>query len=57
MDKKDEQIMKLNADLAWCVDVLERIDTILKADHIQLQEQVDGIIWLVKQGLKVKRED
>jgi hypothetical protein len=42
--------------LAWCVDILKRIKQVVESDEpndIKCQQ----ISWLVKQALKVERED
>jgi hypothetical protein len=45
----------LISDLNWCVDILKRIDEILKKPNIS-DGDLSAIHWLVKQGLKVERE-
>jgi hypothetical protein len=52
----DEENLIKNADLAWCIDVLERINTILKKPDLDKMD-IQQIHWLVKQGLKVVKED
>lgn len=42
-------------DLNWCIDILKRIDDILKKNNIS-ESDLSQIHWLVKQGLKVVRE-
>lgn len=49
-----EKISK--ADLSWCIDILERIDCILKKENVSIND-LSQVQWLVKQGLKVNRED
>jgi hypothetical protein len=44
------------ADLSWCIDILERIDYILKKKNVS-DGDLSQVHWLVKQGLKVKREN
>jgi hypothetical protein len=51
----DEELIK-NADLVWCIDILERINSILKKPDINKMD-LQQIQWLVKQGLKVVKED
>lgn len=51
----EKSIIK-DADLAWCIDVLERINTILKKPDLDKMD-IQQIQWLVKQGLKVNKED
>lgn len=57
MEEKTKQTLKLTADLAWCTDILERVKAIIDADYITPEEKIDGIAWLINQGLKVKREE
>ena len=42
--------------LSWTTDILRRIDDILKSDN-QDSDKINMIKWLVKQALKVERED
>jgi hypothetical protein len=44
------------ADLSWCIDILERIDQILKKPKVS-ESDLSQVHWLVKQGLKVKKEN
>lgn len=44
------------ADLSWCIDILERIDQILKKSTLS-DSDLSQVHWLVKQGLKVKKEN
>jgi hypothetical protein len=43
-------------DLDWCVDIFKRIDDILKKPNVSVSD-LSQIHWLVKQGLKVEREE
>lgn len=43
-------------DLNWCIDILKRIDEILKKSNVS-ESDLSQIHWLVKQGLKVQKED
>jgi hypothetical protein len=43
------------ADLNWCLDILRKIDDILKKPNLTTAD-INGVHWLVKQGLKVERE-
>jgi hypothetical protein len=59
MEDKDNQILKLTNDVSWCINILERIDEFLSnqsPDEFTV-EDLRAIEWLVKQGLKVRRED
>lgn len=50
------QELKKTADLNWCIDILKRIDDILKKSNVS-ESDLSQIHYLVKQGLKVERED
>lgn len=52
-----DEATKLYADLQWLVDILERIEQAVNKDPFISSEATETIKWLVKQGLKVKRED
>jgi len=59
MEDKDIQILKLTNDVSWCINILERIDEFLSnqsPDEFTV-EDLRAIEWLVKQGLKVRREE
>lgn len=43
-------------DLNWCIDILKRIDDILKKTNVSVAD-LSQVHWLVKQGLKVQKED
>jgi diketogulonate reductase-like aldo/keto reductase len=43
-------------DLNWCIDILKRIDEILKKNNVS-EADLAQIHWLVKQALKVEREE
>jgi hypothetical protein len=36
---------------------MKRVDMILKAEYYTPQEKIDGITWLIKQGLKAELKD
>jgi hypothetical protein len=50
------QDLKKTADLNWCIDILKRVDDILRKPNISLSD-LSQIHYLVKQGLKVEREE
>lgn len=56
MNATNSEHLKTHADLQWCIDVLERIDDILKRSPISAGD-IRSIEWLVKQGLKCKKEE
>lgn len=59
MEDKDNQILRLTNDVSWCINILERIDEFLSnqsPDEFTITD-LEAISWLVKQGLKVRRED
>ena len=55
MNVKNDEHVKLHADLNWCINIFERLDETLKSSSIGIGE-LKSIEWLVKQGLKIKRE-
>ena len=42
--------------LAWCIDLLKRMKSVLDQD-INVSDKLQQVEWLVKQALKVERED
>lgn len=42
--------------LDWCVDILKRIQQVIDAPDTE-QNKLVAITWLVKQALKVEREE
>ena len=44
------------SNLNWCIDILKRIDEILRKPNVS-EADLSQIHWLVKQALKVERED
>jgi hypothetical protein len=59
MEDKDNQILKLTNDVSWCINILERIEEFLSnlsPDEFTI-EDLQSISWLVKQGLKSRREE
>jgi hypothetical protein len=47
----------LHANYNWCLDIFKRVDEVLKAEYYTPQEKIDGITWLIKQGLKAESEE
>lgn len=56
MTKSELEFLKNNADINWCVDIFKRIEEIINDPQFKI-EDLSQIQYLVKQGLKVKRED
>lgn len=56
MNATNKEYVKTHSDLQWCLIILEQIQEILKNEPIGVQE-LQSIEWLVKQGLKCKKED
>jgi hypothetical protein len=48
--------LKTTSDLNWCIDILKRIDDILKKPNVS-DADLSQIHWLIKQALKVEKED
>ena len=42
--------------LNWSLDILKRIDIVLKSSNND-NEKLEAIKWLVKQALKIEREE
>lgn len=45
-----------DANINWCIDIFERIDIILNQSSVTASD-IEQIHWLVKQGLKAKKEE
>jgi hypothetical protein len=43
--------------LNWCVDLLKRIQSTLDDANYTDTDKITAIAWLVKQALKVERDD
>jgi hypothetical protein len=43
--------------LNWCIDIIKRIKSVLDKSDMSESDKVESITWLVKQGLKVEREE
>ena len=56
MNATNDDYVKVHSDLQWCLYVLEQIEEILKHNPIE-PEDMKSIEWLVKQGLKCKKEE
>jgi hypothetical protein len=52
-----ENINITKVQLNWCLDILERIRVILKSKDWTDEDKLVAISWLVKQALKVEREE
>jgi hypothetical protein len=56
-DKERIELAKVHADLQWVLDILVRIEEVVDKDPFISSEATDSVKWLIKQGLKVKREE
>jgi hypothetical protein len=56
-DKERQELARVHADLQWVLDILVRIEEVVDKDPFIGDEGTQSIKWLVKQGLKVKREE
>lgn len=56
MSASNKDYTILHADAEWMKDILRRIDDILSNDPIELDD-IDACRWLIKQALKVEKED
>lgn len=55
MSDEQKELLKTYADLNWCIDILERIEVAMDR-NVTNDDPFEEIRYLVKQGLKVKRE-
>ena len=44
-------------NLNWCMNILNRIDLVLKSDTYTDQEKLIAVQWLIKQAFKNNSED
>ena len=51
------QLDLTNAHLTWCLDILNRIKTIIDSEGWTEDQKLITVKWLVKQALKAERED
>jgi hypothetical protein len=56
MNANNQEYILLHADAEWMKDILKRIEEILDKDSISLDD-IKAARWLIKQALKVERED
>jgi hypothetical protein len=56
-ESKSRNCVVLHANYNWCIDIMKWVDMILKAEYYTPQEKIDGITWLIKQGLKAESEE
>lgn len=56
MNATNDEYLKVHSDLQWCLNILEQIEEVIKRNPIGL-EDIKSIEWLVKQGLKCKKEE
>ena len=52
-----DEIDLTRVQLDWCHDILSRIKTILESKGWTDDQKLVSINWLVKQALKINRED
>jgi hypothetical protein len=55
-DSSDRLIDMVEVQLNWSLDILKRIDIVLKSSNND-NEKLEAIKWLVKQALKIEREE
>lgn len=56
MNASNKEYVLLHADAEWMKDILKRIAEILDKDPINI-EDIKSARWLVKQALKIEREE
>ena len=57
MENTMTEINLATVDLTWCIDIIKRIQAVLDTTDTTDDEKIQILKWLVKQGLKVERED
>ena len=55
-DNNDRLVDMTEVQLNWSLDILKRIDIVLKSSNND-SEKLEAIKWLVKQALKIEREE
>jgi hypothetical protein len=55
-DNTDRLVDMTEVELNWTLDILKRIDIVLKSSNND-NEKLEAIKWLVKQALKIEREE
>jgi hypothetical protein len=55
-DNTDRLVDMTEVQLNWSLDILKRIDIVLKSSNND-NEKLEAIKWLVKQALKIEREE
>ena len=55
-DSTDRLVDMTEVQLNWSLDILKRIDIVLKSSNND-SEKLEAIKWLVKQALKIEREE
>lgn len=56
-DKERLELAKKHADIEWLLDILKRIEEVIDNDPFMGNDSNDSIKWLIKQGMKVRREE
>lgn len=56
-ESSSKSFLVLHANYNWCLDILKRVDEIIKIEYSTPEEKVEAISWLIKQGLKADREE
>jgi hypothetical protein len=54
-DMPDDTVLN-RVHLQWCLDILKRMKSVLDQDD-NVSDKLQQLDWLVKQALKVERED
>jgi hypothetical protein len=56
MNANNQEYIMLHADAEWMKDILKRISEVLDKDPFSIDD-LKACRWLIKQALKVERED
>lgn len=58
MMTEQELIRKLHTDVEWCYNIFEHLEEVLRSEESKIDKEVLATMkFLVKQGMKVRRED
>jgi hypothetical protein len=56
-DKERQELAIKHADVEWLIDILKRMEKVIDDDPFIGKDSYETLKWLIKQGMKVKREE
>lgn len=56
-DKERQELAIKHADVEWLIDILKRMEKVIDDDLFIGKDSYETLKWLIKQGMKVKREE